>query len=196
MKTSRILAWSLVGLIAGGTVAYGQSLADVARKEGERRKAIKTPAQVFTIQDVQKASGADPTAPVTAPPAATPAPAAPGTSAPGAAAAAPPEPSEAEPPVQDEAYWRGRFASAREKLERSTAYIDALKTQYSVLANRFVALSDATERGAVFAEMQKAEAEINRLQEEVGQQTQELADLEEQARRAGVPAGWIRPPGH
>jgi hypothetical protein len=196
MKTSRILAWSLVGLIAGGTVAYGQSLADVARKEGERRKAIKTPAHVFTIQDVQKASGADPTAPVAAPPAATPAPAASGASAPGAAAAAPPEPSEAEPPAQDEAYWRGRFASAREKLERSTAYIDALKTQYSVLANRFIALSDAAERGAVFAEMQKAEAEINRLQEEVSQQTQELADLEEQARRAGVPAGWIRQPDH
>jgi hypothetical protein len=195
MKTSRILALSLIGLIAGGTVAYGQSLADVARKEEERRKAVKTPARVFTIQDVQKAGGVDPTAPVTAPPEGSTAPAASAATTPAAAAATLPDSSKEEPPVQDEAYWRGRFASAREKLERSTAYIDALKTQYSVLANRFVAVSDAAERGAMFAEMQKAEAEISRLQEEVGQQTQGLADLEEQARRAGVPPGWIRPPG-
>jgi hypothetical protein len=194
MKTSHILAWSLAGLIAGGSVAYGQTMADVARKEEARRQAVKTPARVYTIQDVQRANGADPTAPVSAPPGGTAAPAASAVSAPGAAAVALPEPSQTEPATRDEAYWRGQFASAREKLERSTAYTNALKTQYSVLANRFVTLSDASERGAVAAEMQKAEAEITRLQEEGGQQAKDLADLEEQARRAGVPAGWIRQP--
>ena len=69
MKTSSILAWSLVGLVLGGSVAYGQSLVDIARREEDRRKAVKTPARVYTIQDVQKASGVDPNASVAAAPA-------------------------------------------------------------------------------------------------------------------------------
>jgi hypothetical protein len=194
MRISRIVAWSLAGLIAGGSVAYAQTLGDIARKEEERRKAVKTPAHVYTLQDVERASGVDPTVPVAVPAAAPAVPAASAAAAPAATAAAQPEPSRTEPAAKDEAYWRGQFASARDKLERSNAYINALKTQYSALANRFITLSDAGERGAVLAEMQKAEAEISRLQEEVGQQTKELADLEVQARRAGVPAGWIRRP--
>jgi len=197
MKTSRILAWTLASLVVGGSVAYGQTLVDVAREEEARRKSVKAPSRVYTLQDVQKASGADPAAPVSAPQGATAAaaaPAAPAATPPGPAAAAPPDPSKTEPPPKDEAYWRGQVSGARDKLGRSAAYLNALKTQYGVLTDRFLALADGAQRGAVAAEIQKVDAEINRLQQEMGEQTKALADLEEEARRAGVPPGWIRLP--
>jgi hypothetical protein len=194
MKYSRILAWSLAGLVFGGSLAYGQTLADLARKEEERRKAVKAPSRVYTTQDVQRASGTDPTAP---PPAVTPPATAPSASAgPATAAVKAPEQPPPDQQPKDEAYWRGVFTNARDRLERSSAYMSALKTQYDVLANRFVGLSDSADRGAVMVEMDKVQGEIDRLQQDVSQQTKELADLEVQARRAGVPAGWIRPPGH
>jgi hypothetical protein len=195
MKISSILASSLVGLVLGGSVAYGQSLVDIARREEDRRKAVKTPARVYTLQDVQKANGVDPTAPVAAAPG--------GATAPAAAAAVPPDTAAAAKPAaqpapeegaKDEAYWREAFAGARDRLERSTAYMSALKTQYDVLANRFTTLNDPAARGAVVVEMEKVQAQIDRLQLDVDQQTKDLAALEEEARRARVPPGWIRPP--
>ncbi len=181
-------------MVLGGSVAYGQSLVDLSRKEEERRKTIKAPAKVYTIQDVQKASGADPTVPQPAAPAATGA-AAPAAAKPAEAAA--PKEGAAPPPEQaakDEAYWRGVFADARDKLDRSNGFLSALKVQYDMLASRFAATSDAAERGALVAQMEKVQAEIDRLQLDIGQQSKDLADLEEQARKAGVPAGWIRQP--
>ena len=187
MRTRPIVAWTLAGLLLGGS-AYAQSLADISRKEEARRKAVKTPAKLYTIQDVQKASGGDPTAPLTAPAAGVKQPE---VAAPKEAAAPPPEQG-----VKDEAYWRGAFADARTKLERSNGFLSALKAQYEVLANRFAATSDAAERGALVAQMEKVQAEVDGLQQDIVQQSKDLADLEEQARQAGVPAGWIRPPEH
>lgn len=195
MKIRPILTWSLAGLVFGGSVAYGQSLVDIARKEEERRKAVKAPSRVYTFQDVQKASGVDPTAPVTAAPGGTTAAPAPAAKPPGAAAA--PKDAAAPPPDQgakDEAYWREMFSDARTKLERSNAFLSALKTQYDLLANRFTGLSDSAERGAVVAQMEKVQAELERVQQDIAQQSKDLATLEEQARKAGVPPGWIRPP--
>ncbi len=192
MRIRPILAWSLAIVVLGGSVAYGQSLVDISRREEERRKAIKTPAKVYTIQDVQKASGVDPTIPQPAVPAATAVAAPAGATPPEAAA---PKEGAAPPPEQaakDEAYWRGVFADARDKLDRSNGFLSALKVQYDMLANRFAATSDAAERGALVAQMEKVQAEIDRLQQDIGQQSKNLADLEEQARKAGVPAGWIR----
>jgi hypothetical protein len=195
MRIRPILAWSLAGLLFGGSVAYGQSLVDLSRKEEERRKAVKAPSKVYTIQDVQKASGVDPTVPQPAAAGVIPAAGVAGAK-PAEAGAAPKDAAAppAEQGVKDEAYWRGMLSDARTKLERSNAFLSALKTQYEVLANRFTTLSDAAQRGAVVAEMEKVQAELDRVQQDVGQSSKDLADLEEQARRAGVPAAWIRPP--
>jgi hypothetical protein len=194
MTTRSVLAWTLVGLVFGGSVAHGQSLVDIARKEEERRKAVKTPSKVYTVLDVRKASGVDPTAPLPAPQggAAT---AAESPSAP-APAAKPAEPTPPDQSAKDEAYWRRVFTEARDRLARSSGFMSALKTQYDVLANRFTTVSDAAQRGAIVAEMEKVQGEIDRLQQDIDQQTKDLASLEDQARKAGVPPGWIRQPDH
>jgi len=196
MTIRAVVVWSLVGLAVGGSAAYGQSLADVARKEEERRKAVKTPSKVYTIRDVRKALGGDPSTPLAPTPGEA---ASPGVSArpPDSPVSAPQvaTPPPVPPEVKDEAYWRRLLGDARSKLERSTTVASALRSQYEVLASRFASLADASQRGLVIAEMEKMQSEIDRVQKEIGQQTQDVANLEEQARRAGVPPGWIRPPG-
>jgi len=196
MRTYAVVLWSLAGLTVAGSAAYGQSLADIARKEEERRKAVKTPAKVYTVRDVWRVVGGDPAAVLAPPPAVDVSPSAPAQppdapSTPPPAAAPPPAQSD----VKDEAYWRRVVGEARSRLERSALVVGTLRSQYEALAYRFASLSDASQRALVVVEMEKLQTEIDRLQREVSQQTQDLAGLEEQARRAGVPPGWIRPPG-
>jgi hypothetical protein len=44
----------------------------------------------------------------------------------------------------------------------------------------------------VAADRQRSLTEIERVKKEVQQYTQSLADLQEEARKSGVPAGWLR----
>ena len=59
MSDMRVQALVVVGavVIVGGVSLWGQTLADVARKEEERRKAISTPAKVYTNKDLTGVPG-------------------------------------------------------------------------------------------------------------------------------------------
>ena len=48
------------------------------------------------------------------------------------------------------------------------------------------------QRNAVAANRQKALTELDRVKKEITANTKALADLSEEARRAGVPPGWLR----
>ena len=98
-----------------------QSLADVARAEEARRKAVKAPAKVYTNEDLGKGGKA---------PVSPPAPA--DTSKPGASGAAgAAKTSPASTPAaqseatagKDEKYWRSRMTDARSALQRSQAFL-------------------------------------------------------------------------
>ncbi|MBE3072910.1 MAG: hypothetical protein IMZ67_08045, partial [Acidobacteria bacterium] len=157
MKTRVVLVWTLASLVLAGHVARGQSLADIARKEEARRKAVTTPARVLTNKDVR---------PVTPPAPASPEQAAPGAQQ--APAIAPPSPP-AE--IRDEAYWRTLVTEARAKLERSGGILSVFVQQNEALAVRFAALGDLAQRAQVVAEMEKMQAEIDRVQKEITAQT-------------------------
>ena len=77
----KISALLFLASLVGGAVAplFAQSLADVARREEERRKAVRTPAKVITNTDLK---------PVL-PPESAPPPASPADSWRGAAAGSP-----------------------------------------------------------------------------------------------------------
>ena len=60
MTTRVILSWSLVSLALTGSVARAQSLAELARQEEARRKAVTVPARAFTNQDVPTNAPAEP----------------------------------------------------------------------------------------------------------------------------------------
>src|SRR5215211_8672122 len=113
----------LVGaaLLAVTTPLAAQGLADVARAEEARRKALKGQVKVYTNETLRGADGGE--APAPPPPAPPVAPAAQGTAKPAATGTA--KPAGVDP--KDEKVWRDRIAAARDALTRSQTFADALQ---------------------------------------------------------------------
>ncbi|MGE0443992.1 MAG: hypothetical protein AB7P99_02090 [Vicinamibacterales bacterium] len=188
MKTAGL---ALVVLVLAAAQAGAQSLADVARQEEARRKTVTRPGRVFTNDDLRSVPPPAPAAPAT--PAATPAPAQ--TEAPAAAgqeSAAAPGSSETPAPAQDEEAWRGRLTAARDSLARSQAFAEALQSQINGLNTDFAARDDPAQRAQISTRRQTALAELDRVKEEIAQFEKQITDIQEEGRRAGVPAGWLR----
>jgi hypothetical protein len=174
---------ALVALVlfgANGALLSGQTLADAAKKEEERRKAVKAAGKVYTNKDLGSlpADGAAPP-PKPAEPAA------------GAAAKETEKPADKEP-VKDQAYWAARMNELRTQVQRDQTYVDALQTRVNSLSADFVNRDDPAQRAVIANERQKSIAELERLKAQIEAGKKAIADLEEEARRAGVPPGWLR----
>lgn len=173
-----------------------QSLADVAKAEEARRKTVKGKVKVYTNESLRGADGGEPPAPVTpqaasaaASAAANPAPAgAKPAPAPGAKPATPP----AADTAKDEKFWRDRLAAARDALRRSQTFADALQSQINGLYTEFVNMSDPAQRSLIEQKRLGAIAEQDRVKADIARHTKTLAEIEDEARRANVPAGWLR----
>ena len=189
MITSR--AWVLgFGIwVLGFAVTSAQTLGDVAKREEARRKQVKTPAKVYTNEDLRGDAGAPAPAPATQATAANPAqPAAP-------AAGAEPKDAEkaaADDPKKAETYWKDRLAKARADLDRAKTFAEALQSRINALTTDFSARSDPAQRAQIGNDRQKALAELDRVKKEIETNTKAIADIQEEARKAGVPAGWVR----
>ncbi len=178
---------------SGSGAAAAQSLADVARAEAARRKALGTTASKTYTNDDLKGSTGGPSPDEAAEPGKSAQPAA--ASAPVPAAApdtpAPPPPPAPDPP-KDEKYWRARMAAAKEALQRSQAFRDALQSHINGLWAEFTAMGDPYQRAVIEKKRFEAIAEQDRVKADIAQQTQAIAAIEDEARRASVPAGWLR----
>ena len=186
----------LVGmmLLARVMPIAAQSLADVARAEEARRKTVKGRAKVYTNETLRGADGGDPPAAPAPPPAgaaATPSASEPAKPAAPAAGSKPPAPG-APDTAKDEKYWRGRLTSARDALARSQTFAEALQTQINGLYAEFVNMSDPAQRAVIEQKRLAAIAEQDRVKADIAKQTKAIADIEDEARRANVPAGWLR----
>ena len=93
---------------------------------------------------------------------------------------------------KDEKYWRERIAAARAEVQRSQAFHDALQSQIQGLYNEFVATDDPIQRATVEKKRLAAIAEQDRVKTETAKLTKQVAAIEDEARRANVPAGWLR----
>ena len=182
-------------MLLSAVAADAQALGDVARQEAERRKAIAAPGKVYTNDSLRNEPAPSVPPAATAPggppadaPAAAPAdPAAPGGAAPGGPGA-----PAAAPVQQTEADWRKRAAAARDSVARLQTFSEALQSRINALTADFVNRDDPKQREIVAAERQKALAELDRVKQEIAQQQKALLALQDEARRAGVPAGWVR----
>ena len=180
---------ALVTIVALGTASVplaGQTLADVAKKEEERRKTVKASGKTYTNKDLGTLPPGTP-----APPAQPPAAAATD------AAAAKDKDKEAEKsgekePVKDQAYWAGRMKELQTQVQRDQTYVDALQTRVNSLATDFINRDDPAQRGVLAGERQKALGELDRLKKQIETNKKSIADLEDEARRANVPPGWLR----
>ena len=162
------------------------SLADLARKEPERRKAAGSsekpaPKKVYTNSDLKPAP----------PPSGETRPAA---AAPADAAKAEEPKDQAHKPADEkgEEYWRGRITQAREELRRNEVFREALQSRINALATDFAARDDPYQRAQIADDRQKALAEMSRVTAEIEKTKSQIAAIEEEARQAGVPPGWIR----
>jgi len=189
---ARSIAVALV--LVSGAAASAQSLADVARQEEERRKAVAKAGKVYTNDHLP------PAPPVSAP-------------RPAAGAVAPAKPAEPEAaggpaagdvvkpadqatgggaaPTTEDA-WRKRVAAEREALARSEILADALQSRINALTTDFENRGDPAQRSVIFADRQKALAELDRVRKEIEEHRKAIITIQEEARRAGVPAGWTR----
>jgi hypothetical protein len=178
---------SATGLAAAMVATAGaQSLGELAKREEARRKAIKTPGKVLTNDTIR--STVRPSTPA-APAQPAPASSAPNAAAPAVAAEKPkPEPDR----KAQEAAWRQRITTARDSLQRSQMFAEALQSRINGLTTDFTSRDDPAQRAVVANDRQKALAELDRVRNDITQQTKAIADIQEEARRAGVPPGWLR----
>ena len=161
---------------------FAQSLAEVAKAEEARRKTVKMRAKIYTNDDL---GGTPATSAAPAPPAAlSPAKAADPT--------AKPEQEKPVDPAKTEKYWKDRAASIQQSLSRNKLLLEALQSQVNGLNAEYLNTDDPGQRDLVQARVQRATGELQRVQQDIEKQTKAAADLQEEARKSGVPAGWVR----
>jgi hypothetical protein len=173
----------LVNALIGTTVPLGaQSLGDIAQKEEERRKAVKAGGgKVYTNKDL---GNAPPPSPVSTPAA--------GASSGAAAGQRNADAAKDQGDVKDQKYWAGRMSALREAVDRDQTYVDALQSRINGLSAEFINRDDPSQRARIEGDRQKALNELNRLKKVVVDEKKAISDLEDEARRAGAPPGWLR----
>jgi hypothetical protein len=81
---------------------------------------------------------------------------------------------------------------ARETLRRNEAFADALQSRINGLTTEYVGRDDPYQRARIGEDRQKALAEQERVKSEIDAAKKLVAAIEEEARLAGVPPGWLR----
>jgi len=181
-------AWPVAA--APQTQAAPPSLAEIAKKEAERRKTTKDAKKVITTKDLPESARkpASASAPATAAEVShqgggdqKPAPGGDTSSA-------------SKPPAGqgDEAAWRARITQARETLRRNETFLEALQSRVNALGNDFRNSGDSAQQAKLTQDRLKSLEELERVKADVELSKKQIADIEEEARKAGVPPGWVR----
>jgi hypothetical protein len=193
-----VIAITVTFLVASSGAAFAQtpsstmSLADVARAEEARRKTAKKATRVLTnssLSPADTASVTPPSTPGTATDATNATPGVPTTIIPGGKAE-PIDPAA----KRDQAYWAGRMSKARSDVTRTQMFADSLQTKINSLRTDFTNRDNRVEREKIQQDLNTALAELERLKKEIDVQTKAITAIEDEARRANVPSGWLRPP--
>ena len=71
-------------------------------------------------------------------------------------------------------------------------FAEALQSRINGLTTDFTSRDDPAQRAAVANDREKALAELDRVKNDIVQQTKAIADIQDEARKAGVPPGWVR----
>lgn len=197
MISRRGLAGVLAGALAVLSIpasSFAQQqppLAEVARQEAERRKAAKSTQKVITTKDLPESARRAP-APAAAPAGAPAAPAAAGGEQAPADPKAAGDAGAAPKASGDEKAWRARMDQAREAVRRNEAFAEALQSRINALTRDFTSRDNPVQRAKIGEDRQQALAELERVRNDVLQGKKQIADIEEEARKAGVPSGWLR----
>ncbi len=204
------IAAVILSCVLATTTGLSAQLGKVAKKEAERRKTV-TAGKVYTNDDLSPApepSSAPATSSASDAPAASdadkadksatdkPADDKSATDKPAAdadkAAASKQVSSDPAERKKEEEKWRERMKNAREALERAKSYSDALQIKINSLNTDFVNRDDPVQRAGIAKERDKSVAELDRLKKEIADHNKAITAIQEEARRAGAPSGWVR----
>jgi hypothetical protein len=184
------LTWTLV-MPAASALAQTPSLGEVARKEAERRRALPPSGKVYTNKDLppsaqkpapSSGAGTETTIPLDPVAAAT------GDKPADAKAEADAKPGE----EKNQAWWAGRISAAREAVRRNEMFAEALQTRINSLNRDFTSRDNPAQRSEIGRDRAEALSELARVKQDVVKGKQAITDIEEEARKASVPAGWLR----
>jgi len=187
---------AVTAAILGGSAltvqAQTPTLGEVAKKEADRRKAQPAAGKVYTNKDLPPSAQA-PAAPSGA---GTGAPVDPVAAATAEKPADPKPEGEAKPEPageqKDEAWWKNRMMSTREELRRNEMFAEALQTRINSLSRDYTSRDNPAQRRQIGQERAESLSELNRVKSDVERGKKQIADIEEEARKAGVPPGWLR----
>ncbi len=158
-----------VALLILASTASAQSLADIARREAERRTAIQAPGKLYTNEHLQDT----PAPPPSSGPVRSGGDQRPADLGESSATAAPAPRTEAE--------WRQGLAAARDALARAQRDADTLQIRIGGLA-----------ADVIPADRQKLLAELDRAKQDARRAREVLDNLLEDAASRDVPADWVR----
>jgi hypothetical protein len=200
MSRTLRLIFSAALLASSASPLIAQTLADVAKMEEDRRRTVKASGRTITNRDLQSVpppsafsgpAGDQVVAPAGSLSGAA-APGGPAGSATGDKKAADAAKDRDQGAAKDQKAWRDRMTQMRTQLDRDKTFAEALQTRINALTTDFVNRDDPAQRSAISADRQKSIDELSRVKKAVVDGTKAIVDLEEEARRAGVPAGWLR----
>lgn len=174
------IAFLIVAALRGG----GATLAEAARYEAIRRAITPAATRSLTMADLPAVRLRAEVLEPEAKPAETPA----KTSDPQAkepdAAAKVPELSESE--------WREKMAAARLALESDQVLADAMQGRVNGLISDVIGRDDPAQRAELSKQRDRAQAELDRLLKQIDKDKLAIATIEDDARKKGIPPGWIR----
>lgn len=161
-----------------------ESLADAARKAQAQKKTPAKPVKVITDDNIDDIKGK--ISVVGSEPAAQEKEAEANANANAEKKTAPGE-------VKDEAFWRKRFADARQKLADDSKELDILQREYNLLQQQYysdpnAAMQNQYDRKDLTDKKQK----IDEKTAAVAADKQAISDLEDELRKSGGDASWAR----
>lgn len=159
------------------------SVAEAARRAREQKKDAPKARQVFTNDNLPAAGAVSVVGGAGT-----------GTAATAAGQAVDAAAGQKEDP-DSEAAWRKRFAEVREKLRLALQERDILQRELNLMLTQYSPDPQETLRQEFDRSKINAHAEkIRQKDAEIAQLQQQLAALEDELRRKGLPAGWAREP--
>ena len=183
------VVWCLISSVSPLPVLAQEqapSLVEVAQKEKERRAAIAATSRVYTNDDL----GGGPRLTTGTTPTRQPAP----SPEPVVTSAATPSTGEPESAREErgEDYWLNRVTTARTEKRRAEVTAAALQNRIDGLWAVLTARDDPFQRAGIEQDRFEAIRLLETTQTEIRRLDREIQDIQEEARRANVPPGWLR----
>ncbi len=185
MTNGSRFVFRLCGLIAGvlalGTMLWAQSLGEIARRQRASKPAVKA-TRVYDNENLPREGGLS-------------------TAEEPQAKVKPGEKKEAEKEAKAkegdrkelEKAYREKFAKLREALTYEERKLDVLQREFNLASVQFYSNpQQGLQEQQTRAELKTRQGEIEKQKEAVAAAKKAITDLEEQLRKAGLPADWAR----